>query len=76
MYWKIEYMKWDPYKDEGECIGGFDQITEVCHVWDDTLARFIELVKDDNVPQIWVTAYRNCKVYDPDNPFVLTYDAE
>ena len=36
---------------------------------------FNELIKDDNIPQVYVTTYWNNRVYDPDNPYVLTYDA-
>ena len=75
MWWLIEYMEWDAFKDEGECIGGFNEKNETCTNWDKTLARFNELIKDDNVPQVYVTTYWGDKVYDEERPYVLTYDA-
>ena len=75
MWWLIEYMEYDPFKQEEEFEGGFNEREEHCETWEKTLARFIELVKDGNVAQVLVTAYWGEKVYDPEDPYVLTYDA-
>ena len=75
MWWLIEYMKWDAFKDEGESIGGFNEKEESCDTWEKTLARFNELVKDDNIPQVYVTACVNNEPYDKEHPYVLIYDA-
>ena len=75
MWWLIEYMEWDAFKVEDEYIGGFNEKNETYTDWDKTLARFNELVKDDNVPQVYVTTYLGDKVYDEEYPYVLTYDA-
>ena len=76
MWWKIKYMMWDPYKDEGDSIGGFNEKEENCEEWNKTLERFVELVKNDNIGQVIVITYWGKNVYDPENPYVLTYDAK
>ena len=75
MWWLIEYMEWDPFKEEEEYVGGFNERNETCDSWDKTLKRFIELVNNDNVPQVYVTTCVGDKVFDEDEPYVLTYDA-
>ena len=76
MWWKIEYAVWDPFKEMEECIGDFEDKEETKNTWNETLNRFIELVKNEDVVSIFVTAMLGDQIFTPDAPYVLIYSAE
>ena len=70
MWWKIEYESWKYFEEDWE------HHEESADKWDKVWNRFVELVNDDNVGLVAVTAMWGDRVYEPDDPFVLVYSAK
>ena len=75
MWWKIEYESWDPFMGE-EYQGDWKHHEESADKWSKVWSRFCELVQDGNVGLVTVTAMWGDHEYEPDDPFVLVYNAK
>lgn len=72
MWWKIEYEVWQPFQGDGD----WEHHEEDSKEWKKTWKRFCELVEDDDVGCVAVTAMWGNTEYDPEDPYVLIYSAQ
>lgn len=70
MWWRIEYESWKPFEEDWE------HHEEDADKWDVVWNRFRELVEDDNNGLVTVTTMWGNRIYTPDDPFVLVYNAK
>ena len=72
--WEIESQIFDPLKDEGEYIGGYNSEKAQCTTWEDALNYFIKQVQSGLCAACWVTATLDGKPYNDGEP-ILSYCA-